>query len=322
MAQDINLSQFYELPLLRNPALGGIFGGDMRLIAAYRNQWQSITTGYQTKALSAEFKFALAENSNDFLTLGLQITDDQAGDSKLSKTQFLPALNFHKSLNGDEDSYLSAGIMGGAVQHRFDPTKLQFDDQFMNGSFSPTNPTRQTFNNSTLIYWDVAAGLSFSSVVGNDIHYYAGLGLFHFTQPNVAFVATNDYRLNQKWVFNVGLSAPTSEDDKLSLYGDYFTQGQNKQVQGGFLYSHDLVKYNDDEKMAIAGGIFYRWNDAIIPVVKLAHYHLGIGVSYDINISNLSAASQLRGGMEVILSYKNYLNMSSSSLHKIRCPAF
>ena len=36
--QDINYSQFYELPLLRNPALAGIFNGNVRFTAGYRNQ--------------------------------------------------------------------------------------------------------------------------------------------------------------------------------------------------------------------------------------------------------------------------------------------
>src|SRR5690606_9897626 len=154
VAQDINFSQFYELPLLRNPALAGIFEGDIRLTAGYRNQWQSVTTPYQTQALGIEYKFGISERSDDFLTLGLQITNDQAGDSRLSKTQFLPVLNFHKSIS--ENSFISAGVMAGAVQQRFDPSKLQFDDQFVNGSYSPTNPTQQVFNNTNMTYYDIA----------------------------------------------------------------------------------------------------------------------------------------------------------------------
>lgn len=320
--QDINFSQFYELPMLRNPALAGIFAGDIRITAGYRNQWQSVTTPYQTEALGAELKFSLGQNSYDFITLGLQITNDQAGDSKLSKTQILPALNFHKSVNGEKDSYISAGIMAGAVQQRFDPTKLQFDDQFINGAYSPTNPTQQTFNNTNVTYYDVAAGLSYSSVGPNDIHYYFGLGLFHFTKPKVAFLKSNDVTLNPKFVCNVGFSVPTSDQDKFILYGDYFTQGGNKQVQGGFLYSHDLSQYGDEETVSIAAGTFYRWNDAVVPVLRLDYYQLGIGISYDVNVSKLKTASQLRGGLEVMLSYKAYLNILNSSVNKVRCPVF
>ena len=323
IAQDVNLSQFYELPLLRNPALAGIFGGDVRVVAAYRDQWRSVSSSYQTKALSTEMKFSVGANSLDFFTLGLQLSNDLSGESQLSKTQIMPALNFHKSVNGNEDSYFSAGIMGGFVQHRFDPSKLNFDDQFVNGNYNAANPTRQSISSSNLTYWDIAAGLSYSSVMADNIHYYVGMGLFHFTKPTVGFLTTNDVKLNQKIVLNVGATVPTGvEGDKMIFYGDYFAQGGVSQVQGGFLYDHDLIVYSDQEKVSIAGGAFYRWNDAIVPVVKLNYYHVGIGLSYDINVSKLAVASGMRGGMELTLTYKNYLNMAGSSINKIRCPKF
>ena len=62
-AQDIHLSQFSNTPLLRNPALAGIFTGDTRFQAVYRNQWQSIGYPYQTAALSGEYKFAVGDNA-------------------------------------------------------------------------------------------------------------------------------------------------------------------------------------------------------------------------------------------------------------------
>ena len=319
--QDINFSQFYELPLLRNPALAGLFNGDVRISMAYRNQWQSVTTPYQTMALSSELKFAMGQNSNDFMTLGLQLVNDVAGDSKLSKIQILPVLNYHKLINENTNSYISAGIMAGAVQQRFDPTKLAFDDQFVNGSYSLTNPTRQTFTNTNNSYWDIGAGLSFSSTTSSEVHYYLGAGVFHFTHPKVAFVPSNDVTLNQKWVVNAGLSAPTSDYDRFILYADYFTQGGNRQVQGGFLFSHDLVQ-EEDSKLSLTGGIFYRWKDAVIPVVKLDYYDLAIGISYDVNVSSLKTASQSRGGIEVTASYKSYLNWRNGTADKVKCPKF
>ena len=48
--QDINFSQFYELSLLRNPALGGFFKGDIKSTAAFRSQWGSVTVPFQTSA--------------------------------------------------------------------------------------------------------------------------------------------------------------------------------------------------------------------------------------------------------------------------------
>ena len=65
---------------------------------------------------------------------------------------------------------------------------------------------------------------------------------------------------------------------------------------------------------------FLRWNDAVMPVVKLVYYEFGIGFTYDVNISKLRAASAARGGFEVTISYRSFLDMLNSSALKVRCP--
>lgn len=317
-AQDINFSQFYELPLLRNPALAGFYRGDIRVTSAFRSQWGSVTIPYQTQALGVETKFGIGPQSGDYVSLGMQITNDLAGDSKLGKTQLLPMLTYHKSVSYDNDAYISAGFLGGPVLQRFDPTKLRFSDQFVNGSYSPTNPTRQTFSRTNKTYWDAAAGLTYSGVFGRDNSFYVGAAYFHFTQPKVAFDPANDIRLNKKLVINAGLSAPASEYDRLIFYVDHFMQGGHNQTQGGVLYRHSLLKEDEDLGIDIAAGAFYRWNDAIIPVIKLNYYKLNIGLSYDTNISKLKTASQYRGGFEVTLSFNSYLNIRNPT--QFKCP--
>src|SRR6476620_9515584 len=82
-AQDFTFSQFYEMPMLRNPALSGIFNGDLRVSSAYRNQWGSISVPFVTSALGVEFKLPVTKQSNSFYTLGTQLTVDKAGDLSL-----------------------------------------------------------------------------------------------------------------------------------------------------------------------------------------------------------------------------------------------
>lgn len=321
-SQDINFSQFYELPLLRNPALAGIFQGDIRVTSAFRSQWQSVTVPYRTLGLGIEYKKPMSSNTNDFITYGLQVTHDIAGDSRLSRTQIFPVINYHKSLDTEKDTYLSAGIMGGPVMQRFDPSKLSFDDQFVNGSYSAANPTKQVFTNTGFTYWDASVGLNFSSTAGENTRYYLGVGLFHVTKPKVAFQKQYDIVLNQKWVINAGLSTPVSDMNKLIVYADYFMQGGNRQVQGGLLLSHDLEAGDENQKTAISAGAFYRWNDAFIPVIKLDYNQFGIGITYDVNVSKLRTASQYRGAYEITLSYKAFSKGQNSSADKVRCPAF
>ncbi len=319
-AQDINFSQFYEMPMLRNPSLTGFFKGDFRITGAYRSQWGSVSgVPFKTQALGTEFKFPISSYSNDYLSVGLQLTNDMAGDSKLGRTQLLPAVAFHKSLDEDTDTYLSIGFMGGAVQQRFDPTKLRFDDQFVNGSYSETNPTSQVFENTNVTYWDASVGMLYSSEAGN-VKYYVGASYFHLSNPKVAFSVDKDVRLNRKLMLNGGITAPISAYDRLILYADAFMQGGNRQAQGGVIIKHDLIQFDDDETTSFSAGCFLRWNDAIVPLIKLDLYKFALGLTYDVNISKLKAASEMRGGFEITMSYRNFLNIRNSSGDRVRCP--
>ena len=55
----------------------------------------------------------------------------------------------------------------------------------------------------------------------------------------------------------------------------------------------------------VAVGAHYRVGDAIIPSMWLEVGNFALGVSYDVNISNLRTASNARGGMEISLRFIN-----------------
>src|ERR1700704_1861697 len=121
--QDIHFSQFFEAPLLRNPSLAGIFTGDIRVQAVYRDQWNSVTNAYKTASLNAEYKNPIGK-ADDFITFGIQMHYDRAGTVGLTTMHVLPALNYHKSMSSSRNSYLSLGFMGGVVQRRIDRSKM------------------------------------------------------------------------------------------------------------------------------------------------------------------------------------------------------
>src|SRR6185437_9403868 len=128
-AQDIHFSQFSETPLLRNPALAGLFSGDVRVQAVFRNQWSSVTVPFQTSSLNAEYKLPVG-NGDDFLTVGGAVLYDKAGTIALTSTSVLPVLNYHKSLSAEKNMYLSGGFSAGIVQRRFDPSKMTTNNQY------------------------------------------------------------------------------------------------------------------------------------------------------------------------------------------------
>ncbi|MBK6829018.1 MAG: type IX secretion system membrane protein PorP/SprF [Chitinophagaceae bacterium] len=62
-----------------------------------------------------------------------------------------------------------------------------------------------------------------------------------------------------------------------------------------------------------------RWNDALIPVVKLDYTPFSVAFSYDANISTLKPSSYGRGGFEISLSYFGFRKDKQDYL---LCPRF
>lgn len=317
--QDLSFSQFYEKPLLRNPALAGVFTGDVRISGIHRSQWQSVTVPFETSGLSAEVKFPL--RWDDWITIGVQATHDVAGDIKMKRTQMLPVVNYHKSLSGNKDDFLSLAFMAGPVNSQFDPTKLRMGDQFVNGAFDPNATTAQVFSRSAFTYWDAGAGLTFNSGFGDDSRYYFGAAVFHFNRPKVAFYTNNTTTtLQNKYVINAGVNHAVNEINRFIMFGDLFVQGGHRQLLAGMLYQTELQRNYDEEKaLNFALGAFYRWNDAFIPVVKMDIYSVSLGLSYDVNVSKLKTASSWRGGFELTASYVAPFRSRSLEADKVRC---
>lgn len=322
-AQDIHLSQFAETPILRNPALIGIFKGDVRLQAVYRNQWNSVTVPYQTGTMSGEMKFPIG-NYNDHITAGLQLTYDKAGTSALQSVQILPAVNYHKSLSEDKNSFLSVGFMGGMVQRQFDPTHLTFNNQYTGGRFDPFAPTGEEGRLARIgyRYWDVGAGISYNGVIGEATNYFVGAAYYHFNRPSVSFYGDDKVTLDPKMSFNLGITIPVSERVKIVAHYNQMHQGAYTEFIGGGLVGYGLMDQGLESDRGVYGGVFYRWNDALVPVVRLDMGAYEIGVSYDVNMSKLRTASQNMGGFEVSMVFKNFLNSRNTTLNSVTCPSF
>lgn len=322
-AQDTHFSQFFEAPLLRNPALAGIFSGDLRLQAVYRNQWNSVTVPYQTTSFNGEYKMPVG-HADDFLTIGGEIFYDKAGTIALTTTSILPVLNYHKSLSAERNMYLSAGFSAGIVQRKLDRSKITTNSQFNGNAYDPSLSNGETFSNNGYMYFDGSAGLSFNSQIGENVdnNLYFGIAYQHFNQSaKASFYNASDVAIIPKIVFSAGAKMSVSDYSYLTFHGDYSQQGGSTETIAGMLYS---IRLDDPEqpKHIISGGAFIRWKDALIPVVKFDVQPLTFAFSYDVNISSLKTASQGRGGMEFSLSYLKFFDRNNSSREAVRCPRF
>ncbi len=323
-SQDIHFSQFFEAPLLRNPALAGIFEGDFRVQGVYRNQWNSVTVPYQTASLNAEYKLPVGRKGDDFLSLGGEILYDKAGTIALTATHILPVINYHKSLSAEKNMYLSLGFMGGLVQRRLDRSKITTNSQFNGTDYDPTLADGETFSNSGYSYLDGSVGMSFNTQIGQneDDNIFLGAAYHHFNQSaNASFYGNSKIEMIPKMVFSAGVRMGVTDYSFVTFHGDYSKQGASTETIGGMLYSYKLDDPVDPMYIFHAGA-FIRWKDAIIPVVKMEYKPMAIAVSYDVNVSELKTASQGRGGFELSISYQQYFNRNNSTKEAVLCPRF
>ncbi len=314
-AQDIHFSQFYEAPLLRNPSLAGIFTGDVRVQAVYRDQWNSLTNAYKTGSVNGEIKMPVGK-SNDFITTGLQIMYDKAGTIGWTSTHVMPALNYHKSLSTEKNSYLSLGFMGGWIQRRFDPSKVTTNSQYDNGGIG------ENFSNTQFSYLDGSVGMSYNSnlAYNPDNNFFIGAAYHHFNKPNQTFFYSNaNIELQPKWVFSGGIKLGVADNAYMTILADHSIQGGFSETVGGMMYGLKLGPDLTNPDYTIHAGSFLRWNDAIIPVIKLDYNPFSFGLSYDANISKLKPSSYGRGGFEISVSY---IGFRKSKVDYLLCPRF
>jgi len=133
-SQDIHFTQFWNVPLYHNSALTGVYGGDMRMVANYRSQWASVPVPYSTFHGSFEQKIPIERLGNNVLGGGIILNHDQAGDSKLSRTNITLSSAYTRQLS--EKHFLSGGLQIGIAQRRFQTDDLTFDNQFNGDIFN------------------------------------------------------------------------------------------------------------------------------------------------------------------------------------------
>lgn len=324
-AQDIHFSQFYEAPMLRNPALAGLFKGDLRFQMVYRNQWAAVTVPYQTGSFNGEYKMPVGKG-DDFLTLGGEIAYDKAGTTDFTTLNILPAINYHKSLSGLKNRYLSLGFMGGYVQRSIDRSKITTDAQFDGTGYNAALGTGETLINYSLGYWDGSVGVSYNTGFGDEENeknnLFVGVAYHHFNKPKNSFYRNPGIELNPKWVFSTGITFSLTDYSSFTIHADHSQQGSYTENIGGVIYTMGLDDILDNSNYNLSLGGLIRWNDAIIPVVKLDYKPFSIALSYDINTSQLKTASQGQGGFELSITNISFLDRDNSTKNAVRCPRF
>ena len=322
-AQDLHFSQYYNSPLLTNPAnTGFIPDGDYRLGINFRNQWSSVTA-FPYKTMSAFGDWQTMQNSDNtgWLGVGAVILRDVAGTSVLTSTKVYGSVAYHQMINAG--SLVSLGFNVGWANKRINTSNLTFPGQW-NGKFFDVHQTNAApkLDATNINYIDMQVGMNYAYFPTSDVYVNVGFSAMHVNRPKESFFNEEPGVNNRVPVRYTGfLNGSFKLNDRVIINPNVSgsMQANAYEIVGGLNAHYNLS--GDGEKILIAGA-YYRYKDAIIPMVGLGYKDLTFTFSYDVTTSSLSNFNNGRGGFEFSLIKQGVVDRYMGNSRESMCPSF
>lgn len=315
--QDIHFSQFERAPTNLNPALTGNYEGQWRFSANQRSQWRSVSRAFNTFGFGAESKEEkLVKNAYH----GVNYMNDVAGDGDYRTHDFNITNAYKLFLGKDSTKTLTAGFQLGINHKAIDFNAFQYDAQFDGFKYDANLPTNEVFVNERYTNVNVGLGFLYTQVVNAKLSIEAGAGAFNLWRQNQGFFGDPPIIRDRRITFHANAIYQIDNDWYLMPGVLFQNQGVYRELVIG-----SNVRYIQEDKrdsyVAPYGGLWLRSNDAINIVAGLYYNNWIAGVSYDVNISELTPASNVRGGLE--FSFQYILNIFKPDLKQYRlCPDY
>lgn len=320
-AQDIHFSQFFNSPLTTNPAnTGFIPDGDYRLGVNYRNQWSAImSVPYQTMSAFGDVQLMKDRFENGWVGVGGVILKDVAGSGNLSSTKIYGSIAYHQMLG--YSSLLSLGFNAGYANKRINTTDLKFPSQFDGKFFDNKLPSGVFLDHNSTSYLDLQTGLNYAYFPNEKVYLNGGFSAHHLNRPNESFFDSDS--ANRVPVRSIGfLNGSFKVNDQWILNPNAYYTRQAKSSEAVFgLNAH--YNLSGDGEYVLIGGAYYRFGDAVIPMVGLGVKDFIFSFTYDATMSSLSAYNGTRGAFEFSLVKQGaFSKFNGNSRRQTICPSF
>jgi type IX secretion system PorP/SprF family membrane protein len=326
LAQDIHFSQIHASPTVLNPAMTGLFDGQYRVIANYRQQWRNATANYRTLAAAADFHVAGLGQSS-LLSGGINLMADRAGDLDFTTSSAMFTLGAARKLNAKGDHAISVAIQGGILHQSLDYSALHVFDQ---------EPAVLAGTSNSRAVPDVSAGLAWYKRVGKEHRVYGGMAMFHLASPDMALLTgstLDEENLARRSVIHGGGEFRLSEQIYAQPSFILLEQSPNREITLGSFVRYDYQKGKEDRGSSLYLGSWFRWfyrpdiasgYDALVLAARWDKDRLSCGLSYDVNLSSLTAATRGVGGPELSIIYigEGSRSTNKNKKNKVDCPKF
>ncbi len=316
--QDIHFSQFFNSPIINNPANAGMIDEDYRFAANQRVQWRSISDNpYNTFALSADMKNPFQKEN---FGAAFSFLHDITGDSRFQTIDINLSGAYIMPLSSDTVHAISFGLQTGLAIKNINYTDLSFDKQYNGVYYDASLGNGENFASESKTYLNLATGATYFFKPSKRMWGEAGVALFNITKPKQSFFTDETIRRDRRALIQLRGSYPINTKWDLIPSFSFMFQGKYKELVFGNLGKYILVDERGQYR-ALYGGLFYRGGDAGYMFLGMDYDNWHVGLSYDLNLSNLKPASARRGGWEVALIYKLRYFKYRPEIHR-SCPNY
>ena len=320
IAQDLHFSQFFNNPLLTNPAnTGFIPDADYRLGASYRNQYSNImAVPYKTMSIFGDAQVFRNRIETGWLGLGWCYIAGCCRNRKPYIYKSYASIAYHQELG--LSSLLTAGFNVGWANKRIDQTKLTFPDQFDGKFFDITEPTSVMLVNNNVSYFDMQVGMNYAYFPTQDIYINAGYSIQHVNRPKETFFEDNaNDKISMRHIAFINGIFKVNDDVIINPNVYYTTQAKASELVLGLNGAYNLSDHG--EKQIIAG-LYYRYQDAVIPMIGLEINNIRFTFSYDVTTSSLNNFNHSQGASEFNILKKGFYNDFNGDRRQALCPTF
>lgn len=322
-AQDLHFSQFTQTPLLVNPAhTGFIPDGDYRVGVNYRNQWASISSfPYKTMSVFGDVQLLQNSEQTGWLGLGGLLLRDVAGTSALTSTKFYGSVAYHQMIGSG--SLLGLGFNAGFANKSIHTGGLTFPSQW-NGQFFDAHQAAlaPVLVDNTIGYFDLQVGLNYAYFPNASTFLNAGFSAMHVNRPQESFFGNNggvDNRIAPR--YNGFLNASFKLNDQLIVSPHMYLsiQAAASEWVGGVNAQYNL---SGDGEYTLSGGLYYRYNESLIPMVGIGLKDMVLQFSYDATMTSLKNFNDRRGAFEFSLVKQGLTDPYRGNRREAMCPSF
>jgi len=283
-SQDVHYSQFYNSPLIVNPANTGIFNGDKRITLSYKDQESSVPVPWRTFTGAYDMKFYPSNSDDHFFSGGVSVTQDRQGSSRLQtfNLNFLGA--YTRILNSN--NLFTVGVALGYA--------------------------------NSASFFENALGVNYTWQKSNRTNLNIGASVFHLIEPEVSFFSGSTVPLARRFGINGIGNFQVAEDLDIQVHGiAQYQDGPSEYIIGAL--GKFYLDSTPGSEWQLHAGLGYRTKQALFPTVAIQHRNLYLSASYDIGLSEFN---ELHSGGGIELHFR-YIWADPPSPKKVKvCPIF